>query len=80
MSIVLLSASEDKVEREIFQDIYICSTKKKKKGTEGWNKNMSNLQSEGRKIQRYMKQEVVLKLFFHMDVLTGVEIKVAFLV
>lgn len=27
MSIVLLSASEDKVEREIIQDIYVCSPK-----------------------------------------------------
>lgn len=50
----------------------------KKYGTEGWNKNISHLQSGGREIRRYMKQQVVLKLFFHMGVLTGIEIKVAF--
>lgn len=78
MSTVLLSASEDKVEREGVQDINICKTKKND-STEGWNKNRSHLQSGGREIRRYMKQ-VVLKLFFHMGVLTGIEVKVAFLI
>lgn len=77
MSIVLLSAGEEKVERQTVQNIYICSTKKND-GTEGWNKSISHLQSGERKIHRYMKQDLVLKLLFHMNVLTGIEIKVVF--
>lgn len=41
---------------------------------------ISHLYTFWRKKDGYMKQEVVLKLFFHMDVLTGVEIKMAFLI
>jgi len=46
---VLLSADEDKVKREIVQYVHICSAKID--GAEGWNKNISYLQTEGREIQ-----------------------------
>lgn len=54
---MLLGASEDNVEIEIVPDINICNTKEND-GTEGWNRNISHLQCGGRKICRYMKQEV----------------------
>lgn len=49
-------------------------------GAEGWNKNISYLQSEGRGIQKIHETTSRFETIFHMGVLTGVEIEAAFLI